>query len=302
MRSKTLIVLALALAGSAHAAAMLRCEADDNSVSYVSARDGHANCRNLNMMWQWKAPLPASTSASTSAPSSAPASAPPPTRRAAAVALQPAAIGPLDGANAALPLDAPRRAGLSKRDAATRMYSYVEDGVRHYLTRMPEGAARDVSVIQVHFIETCNFCAPDAPVNVAALLLDKRSFQREIEASAAAFGVDSALVRAVIQAESAYRSDALSRAGAQGLMQLMPSTALRFNVDDPFDAAQNIRGGVQYLSWLLRRFGNDLDRALAAYNSGEAAVDRYDGVPPYAETRTYVARVKALADRYRSGR
>ncbi|WP_200823012.1 lytic transglycosylase domain-containing protein [Caballeronia catudaia] len=174
--------------------------------------------------------------------------------------------------------------------------------MRHYLTRMPEGAPRDVTVIQLQFIETCNLCAPDTPVNVAALLLDRRAYRQEIDANAAAFGVDSALVRAVIHAESAYRANALSRAGAQGLMQLMPSTALRFGVGDPFDAAQNIRGGVQYLSWLLRRFGNDLDRALAAYNSGEAAVDRYDGVPPYAETKTYVARVKALTERYRADR
>lgn len=127
-----------------------------------------------------------------------------------------------------------------------------------------------------------------------------RAYRQEIDATSKAFGVDSALVRAVIHAESAYRSNAISRAGAQGLMQLMPATAMRFNVRDPFDAAQNIRGGVQYLSWLLKRFGGDIDLALASYNSGEAAVDKYNGVPPYDETRTYVSRVKALTARYRS--
>lgn len=260
----------IAAASPAHAASMLRCQGDDNSVSYVSVHADKANCSRVNMSWQWSPPI--------------------------------AVSGAQADAKSGEKKETPRLASLSRRESTTRIYSYVEDGVRHYLTRMPERAPRDVTVIQLHFIETCHLCAPNTPVNVAALLLDQRAYQQEIDTSAAAFGVDSALVRAVIHAESAYRANALSRAGAQGLMQLMPSTALRFGVRDPFDAAQNIRGGVQYLSWLMRRFGNDLDRALAAYNSGEAAVDRYGGVPPYAETTAYVARVKALADRYRSGR
>ncbi|WP_232316659.1 lytic transglycosylase domain-containing protein [Candidatus Burkholderia verschuerenii] len=189
-----------------------------------------------------------------------------------------------------------------RREATARIYTYVEDGMRHYLTQKPLGVAANVSTIELHFIETCNLCAPSADVNIAALALDTRSYGREIDAAAASFGVDGALVRAVIHAESAYRADAISRAGAQGLMQLMPATASRFHVGDPFDAAQNIRGGVQYLAWLLRRFGGDLDLTLAAYNSGEAAVARYNGVPPYAETKAYVLRVKLLADRYRSER
>ncbi len=186
-----------------------------------------------------------------------------------------------------------------RRDATARIYSYVEDGVRHYLTRKPEGVAASVSVIELHFIETCALCEPAADVNIAALTLDTRAYGREIDAAAASFGVDRALVRAVIHAESGYRADAISAKGAQGLMQLMPATAARFDVRDPFDAAQNIRGGVRYLAWLLRRFGGDVDLALAAYNSGEGAVARHAGVPPYAETRAYVSRVKMLAERYR---
>ena len=103
-----------------------------------------------------------------------------------------------------------------------------------------------------------------------------------------------------IHAESAYRPNALSHAGAQGLMQLIPATASRFGVADPFDPSQNIRGGVRYLAWLMKRYSSNLTLVAAAYNAGEGAVDRNGGVPPYSETQRYVQRVGQLADRYRS--
>ncbi|MEM8537914.1 MAG: lytic transglycosylase domain-containing protein [Pseudomonadota bacterium] len=105
--------------------------------------------------------------------------------------------------------------------------------------------------------------------------------------------VSPALVLAVISVESAGRVEAVSTAGAEGLMQLMPATAARFDVDDSMDPAQNIRGGVTYLGWLLDRFGNDPALALAGYNAGEGNVQRYEGVPPFAETRAYVPKVLA---------
>jgi soluble lytic murein transglycosylase-like protein len=111
--------------------------------------------------------------------------------------------------------------------------------------------------------------------------------------------VDEAIVRAIIHAESSFNPMALSHAGAQGLMQLMPATARRFGVTNSYDAGQNIRGGVQYLAWLLKRFNGNLTLAAAGYNAGEGAVDRHGGVPPYQETQRYVARVCVLADRYR---
>lgn len=103
--------------------------------------------------------------------------------------------------------------------------------------------------------------------------------------------VSPALVLAVIAVESAGREGAVSSAGAQGLMQLMPATAARFGVNESFDPSQNIRGGVAYLDWLLGEFGNDPLLALAGYNAGEGNVRRYAGIPPFPETRAYVPKV-----------
>lgn len=105
--------------------------------------------------------------------------------------------------------------------------------------------------------------------------------------------VSPALVLAVIAVESSGRADAVSGAGAVGLMQLIPATATRFGVVDSLNAGQNIKGGVAYLDWLLREFDNDPIMALAGYNAGEGAVRRHGGVPPYAETRDYVPKVLA---------
>jgi soluble lytic murein transglycosylase-like protein len=104
-------------------------------------------------------------------------------------------------------------------------------------------------------------------------------------------GVESPLVHAVIRAESNYNPNAVSPKGAQGLMQLIPSTARRFGVSNPFDVAENIQGGVRYLRFLLDHYQGDYPKAIAAYNAGEGAVNKYHGVPPYTETQTYVRRV-----------
>ncbi len=116
---------------------------------------------------------------------------------------------------------------------------------------------------------------------------------RDILRASVGTQVSPALALAVISVESAGRADAVSRAGAQGLMQLIPATASRFAVEDAFDPAQNIRGGITYLDWLLGEFDRDVVLALAGYNAGEGAVRRNNGVPPFAETRDYVPRVLA---------
>jgi soluble lytic murein transglycosylase-like protein len=108
-------------------------------------------------------------------------------------------------------------------------------------------------------------------------------------------GVDPRFIHAVIWQESKYQQKALSHAGAQGLMQLMPATAKRFGCEHPDDPVENISAGTKYLGWLLKRFSGNVELALAGYNAGEGAVDKYDGVPPYNETRNYV---KIISQRY----
>jgi len=116
-----------------------------------------------------------------------------------------------------------------------------------------------------------------------------------IDKAAAAQGVDAKLVKALIQVESAYQPRAKSKKGAMGLMQLMPATARQYAVTDPYDVRSNIEAGIKHLKSLLDRFPRPL--ALAAYNAGEAAVLRFGGVPPYAETTSYVSRILKIAGR-----
>ena len=104
-------------------------------------------------------------------------------------------------------------------------------------------------------------------------------------------GVDPRFIHAVIKQESKYNVKAVSPVGAQGLMQMMPATAERFGLKDPFDPAKNVEAGTKYLKWLLKRFDGDVSLALAGYNAGEGAVDKYKGVPPYSETQNYVKKI-----------
>lgn len=127
--------------------------------------------------------------------------------------------------------------------------------------------------------------APPTPV------MDPGELVSMVNRIAAEEGVEDALVHSVIRAESNYNASAVSPKGAQGIMQLIPETARRFGVSNAFNAYDNILGGVKYLKFLLDYYQNDYVRAIAAYNAGEKAVDKYNGIPPFNETRNYVYRV-----------
>lgn len=133
---------------------------------------------------------------------------------------------------------------------------------------------------------------PAEPEPDIASILSATPFGDIIAQASAAHGVDPLLVRAVIQVESNYRPRARSPKGAMGLMQLMPATARQYSVRNPYDPKANIEAGIRHLKGLIDRFGVEL--ALAAYNAGEGAVKRFNGIPPYRETRNYVSRILAL--------
>jgi soluble lytic murein transglycosylase-like protein len=142
--------------------------------------------------------------------------------------------------------------------------------------------------------------APAAATGGPSALPAGTPYGAEITAAAERNGLDPALLAGLIKQESGFKPDARSGAGAQGLTQLMPGTAAGLGVTDPLDPAQAIEGGAKYLKQQLDSFGGDTARALAAYNAGPGAVQRFGGVPPYAETQNYVRAVQANAAGFRS--
>lgn len=147
---------------------------------------------------------------------------------------------------------------------------------------------------------SCFACNPDSKINWHTISLNTASYAADVNRIAKKYAVDPALVRAVIHAESAFNAKAVSNKGAQGLMQLMPGTASDLGVKNAMDASQNIEGGVKYLAYLLNQFDGDIKLATAAYNAGPNAVKKYNGIPPYSETKVYVERVGILHNRYRT--
>ena len=179
-------------------------------------------------------------------------------------------------------------------------HEQIGNHVRLYFALTTPGAALnylDVAAISVTDVETL----PDPPPSPFTKVLPARiaisaeptahELTEMLERAGSTHNIDTALLASVVHAESGGHIRAISRTGAQGLMQLMPATASAVGVQDAFVAAQNVEGGTRYLDQMLTRYHNNIALALAAYNAGPAAVDRYRGVPPFRETRAYVARV-----------
>jgi hypothetical protein len=180
------------------------------------------------------------------------------------------------------------------------MYTVARpNGITEYTNVRPANAPYKVLFT---YIQTCYACDLHSAIDFAATALNLDAYRDEVAAAAGEFGIDAALLRAVIHAESAFNPNAISDKGAQGLMQLMPATASDLGVRSPFDAAQNIRGGAHYLATLLKQFNGDERLATAAYNAGPQNVQKYSGVPPFDETRVYVERVATLRKRYSDAR
>ncbi|WP_370271296.1 transglycosylase SLT domain-containing protein [Guyparkeria sp. SCN-R1] len=185
---------------------------------------------------------------------------------------------------------------LAAAAAQADVYKYRDaQGVVH-LTNVPQQSANEPYALWRKSEATKPKGWQDGYRVMPRLVHDR--YVEPVNRFAGLYGVDPTLIRAVIHAESAFRPEVVSPKGAGGLMQLMPATAARFDVVDRFDPEDNIAGGVAYLALLLEMFQGDRELAVAAYNAGEGAVQRYGGIPPYEETRTYVKRVMQLQAAY----
>lgn len=175
---------------------------------------------------------------------------------------------------------------------ASQIYKYVdENGVVTYTNIKPD---RRYRVVDLGCYGSCA-----RKVDWHQVRLRNQDFANEIRQLANQYAVDPALVQAIVHVESHFNPQAVSRKGAQGLMQLMPATQAQYGVSNPFEPLENLSAGIEHLSGLLDTFEGSINLAAAAYNAGAGAVRQYNGIPPYQETREYVRRVNILYDRYK---
>jgi soluble lytic murein transglycosylase-like protein len=312
------IALACAAPREARAGVLYKCEAKGGVVAYTNKSDGFSKCSVLSRYEDTAPKKPALPAA----PSPSIGSSPAPGKRTVTtqgwVYEENAKEKPVRadfsvvaaGAGSSAPALAPPVIVASAKPAPSVASTNTpsmkvlrgsvyrvqrKDGITEYTNIKPSGSA---FAVLFTYIATCVACDVHSSIDFSRTALNLEAYRAEIAAAAAEFGVDSALLRAVIHAESAFNPLALSNKGAQGLMQLMPGTAGDLGVTDAFDVAQNIRGGARYLAQLLKDFNGDAKLATAAYNAGAASVLKYGGVPPYDETQVYVQRVATLRDRY----
>ena len=184
---------------------------------------------------------------------------------------------------------------LSAHAKSFKVYKHIDkNGVIHYSSKKPNN--KNYKILNIR----CPECAWKNKVNWNTTPLIANKFEKEIKTASKKWGVQASLIKAIIHAESSFKPEVTSSAGAQGLMQLMPATQKTYSVKDPYNPKQNILGGTAYLKHLLKKYKNNLKLSLAAYNAGESAVKKYDNnVPPYDETINYIKRVKILQKRYK---
>ncbi len=186
---------------------------------------------------------------------------------------------------------------------AGNMYIYKDQGGQVLLTNVNPSGNFDkfTKKVKVTYYKDSKMYDSGSSANYGSSSASKsgtrNAYDTYIRASAARHGVDPGLMKAMMHTESAFNPNARSPVGAQGLMQLMPATASRFKVSNPWNPADNIEGSAKYIAWLMRRFNNNIEYAIAGYNAGEGNVDKYGGIPPFKETRNYV---KSVMSRYHS--
>jgi len=284
-----LLCATLAPAGVARADTLYKCEGPGGTIAYTNKRESFTGCKAVA---SYKVQKPAAGSAQA-------------TRKwdyqervdakadSAGVASTAAVPPAADAAPAVVASATP-----APRVVSGAVYRVDrKDGIVEYTNVRPR---KGQFALLFSYISTCVACDVNSTIDFSRTRLNLDAYKDEIARAAADFGVDAALIRAVMHAESAFNPMALSAKGAQGLMQLMPGTASDLGVVDAFDAAENIRGGARYLAQMLKNFNGDERLATAAYNAGPGAVQKFgNNVPPYAETRVYVERVATLRERYR---
>lgn len=277
-----------ALALPAYADGLYQCTGRNGETVFTSHSDGYHGCHHLHVQPQQHISVNAPAQRVKLAPKPVPATS-------AAVLASPHS----DTAKVlAVATPAPKQRASARvlRGAVYRVKH--ADGSIEYTNVSPRGR-RGGNVIQLFtYIDSCVACDVHSIIDWRHVPLNLTAYAGAIQQAAVEFGVNPALLHAIIHAESAYNPRAMSIKGAQGLMQLMPATASDMGVLDAFDATQNIRGGARYLALLLKDFKGNPDLAAAAYNAGPGAVQKYSGVPPYQETQVYVQRVDILRKRY----
>lgn len=171
----------------------------------------------------------------------------------------------------------------------------MADGSVLYTDRPPALIEQPgMTLLEVKVFKPYRYARAPRPLTAAR----RDAYDSFIASAANAWNLDFALIKAIMHAESLFDPDAVSLAGARGLMQLMPGTARELGVRDPSDPQENIGGGARYLRMMLDRYDDDMELALAAYNAGPGNVDRYEGIPPFSETQEYVQFVTSLVPQY----